>query len=73
MLDASLYESLEHLRLQLRPLVPELLLHSVWREGAVDGLLGEFPHGLAAQTEGGGRQLVFLRQVCGKDSFIIRL
>lgn len=73
MLDVSLHKSLEHLRLQLCPLVPELLLHGVWRKGAVDGLVGEFPHGFAAQTEGGGRQLVFLRQVCGKDSFIIRL
>lgn len=65
--------SLQHLRLQNGPLLSELLFNTVFGKDAVYGLLREIPHGLSAQTESRRCQLIFLRQVCAEDPFIISL
>lgn len=65
--------SLEHLRLFISPLLSELLFHGVWGEDTVYGLLGEIPYGFTAETKRGSCQLIFLRQVCTEDPFIISL
>lgn len=65
--------SLQHLSFHVSPLVSELLFDAVVCKDAVYGLMGEIPHSFPAQAERRRCQLIFLRQVCAEDSFIISL